>query len=302
MLQLGQEPASGADHMDFAQPTNFDDALTLKAERPDALPIAGGTDVMIELNLDRRRPEIVLDLTRIAALSEVSEHDGWLRVGAGVTYAHVIAEFADRLPGLVLAARAIGSPSVRNRATIAGNLGSASPAGDCHPVLLACRAEVEAVSSNAGPRRIEIDEFFLGPRRNALRNDELIAATWLPTVSGPQQFSKVGRRNAMAESVCSFALTIDRQRGQIGPGIGSAGPTPLRAEEAETFLANVFDEDGLWESQLGPSSAALAHFGELVAAAASPIDDIRASAAYRRHALGVLATRTATWTRTEAVA
>lgn len=281
--------------MDFQQPTRLDDALALKAERPDAVPIAGGTDVMADLNRDRLRPEVVIDLTRIPELGEVAEHDGWLRVGAGVTYARVIRELGGPLPGLALAANTIGSPSIRNRATVGGNLGSASPAGDCHPVLLACRAEVEAVS-NQGLRRIDAEAFFVDRKRTALRDDELIAATWLPAASGPQQFSKVGRRNAMVKSVCSFALAIDRQRRRIGAGIGSAGPTPLRAVRAETFLTGVFEEEGLWESPRGLAESAAARFGELVAAAARPIDDLRGSAAYRRHALGVLARRTAVWT------
>jgi CO/xanthine dehydrogenase FAD-binding subunit len=283
--------------VEFLQPTTLDEALAAKAGQPEALPIAGGTDVMLDLNFDRRRPELVLDLTRIDGFDDVSEQDGWLRVGAGVTYTDVIDELGDRLPALAAAARSIASPLLRNRATIAGNLGTASPGGDCHPVLIASGGEVEAVSQARGARRIAADDFFVGPGRNALEADELIAATWLPPASVSQQFAKVGRRNAMAKSVCSFALVIDADRKTVGAGIGSAGPTPLRAREAEAFLAGVYEEHGLWASDAPVPASALERFGELVAAAARPIDDVRGSADYRRHVLGVLARRTVSWTR-----
>ena len=282
--------------MEFLQPRSLPEALAAKAERPQAVPIAGGTDVMVELNFDRRRPEAVLDLTRVPELSAWEAADGGLRVGAGVTYTQVIAELAGDLTGLAIAARTVGSPQIRNRGTIGGNLGSASPAGDCHPPLLAVGAEVEVASSSAGgSRRIPIDEFFTGPKQSALAPGELICAVHLPAATGPQQFAKVGTRNAMVIAVCSFALALDPGRGRVGTGIGSAGPTPLRAPEAEEFLQGVLSSEGLWESRGRIEEAASARFGELVAGAARPIDDVRGTAAYRVHALGVLARRTLTW-------
>jgi CO/xanthine dehydrogenase FAD-binding subunit len=119
--------------MDFATPTSWADALAAKAERPDCVPIAGGTDVMVELNFDRRRPPALLDLTRVPELTEWSRMDGGVRVGAGVTFARVMCELADLAPGLAMASRTVGSPQIRTRGTIGGNLGSASPAGDAHP-------------------------------------------------------------------------------------------------------------------------------------------------------------------------
>jgi CO/xanthine dehydrogenase FAD-binding subunit len=280
--------------VDFLQPKSLREALEAKAERPEALPIAGGTDVMVELNFDRGRPAAILDLTRAAELAGWDRDGRSLRVGAGVTYTRVIAELAAALPGLALAARTVGSPQIRNRGTIGGNLGSASPAGDCHPPLLAVGAEVELVSP-AGTRRLPVQEFFTGPKQSALRDDELIAAVHLPAAAGPQQFAKIGTRNAMVIAACSFALALDPERRRVGTGIGSAGPTPLRAAEAERFLEDVLDEEGLWESRAPPGEAAAARFGELAAAAARPIDDVRGSAAYRVHALGVLARRTLAW-------
>ncbi|MDQ6636377.1 MAG: FAD binding domain-containing protein, partial [Candidatus Dormibacteraeota bacterium] len=206
----------------------------------------------------------------------------------------VISELSDRLPGLALASRSVGSPQIRNRGTVGGNLGSASPAGDAHPALLASRASIE-VSSVRGSREIPVDEFFRGPKRNALKPDELIAAFWLRPAPGPQQFAKVGTRNAMVIAVCSFGLALDVEQQTVGTGIGSAGPTPLRAVEAERFLAEALADGNHWRSGQPLPQSARERFGELVAQAARPIDDVRGTAAYRRRALAVLARRTFAW-------
>ena len=280
--------------MDFLQPTTWTEALAAKAAYPDAMPIAGGTDVMVEINFDRHRPPAFLDLTRVSELTEWGSEGGMLRIGAGVTYARVIGELGDRIPGLAMASRTVGSPQIRNRGTVGGNLGSASPAGDAHPPLLASRAIVE-LASVGGTRRLPLHEFFVGPKRNAMRKDELIAAFLIEPAQGPQQFSKVGTRNAMVIAVCSFGLAIEPERRRVGTGIGSAAPTPVTAPEAEKFIQDVLDEHDLWRTRAPISEAALARFGELVAAAARPIDDVRGTAAYRRHALAVMARRTFTW-------
>jgi len=280
--------------MEFLQPRSLEEALAAKAERPEAVPIAGGTDVMVELNFDRRRPEAVLDLARVPELAAWDREDGRLRVGAGITYTRAIAELADTLPGLAIAARTVGSPQIRNRGTVGGNLGSASPAGDCHPPLLAMGAEVE-VASTAGRRRVPVAEFFTGPKKSALDPTELICAVHVPAATGPQQFAKIGTRNAMVIAVCSFALVLEPERGRVGTGIGSAGPTPLPATEAERFLQGVLDTEGLWASRAPIGDRASARFGELVAASARPIDDVRGTAPYRVHALQVLARRTLAW-------
>src|SRR6266851_7332086 len=157
--------------MEFFQPSSWRDALEMKFAHPDAVPIAGGTDVMVELNLDHNRPAAFIDLTRVRELGEWGMEGGLLRIGAGVTYTRLVDELADRLPGLAIASRTVGSPQIRNRATVGGNLGSASPAGDCHPSLLAAGAEVE-VESVRGARRVDIDEFYVGVKRNALAADE----------------------------------------------------------------------------------------------------------------------------------
>jgi len=248
----------------------------------------------VALNFDRARPQAILDLTRVPELRDWEADDGRLRIGAGVTYTRLIEELGERLPGLAMASRTVGSPQIRNRGTVGGNLGTASPAGDGLPPLYVSDAEVELASAT-GTRRLPVAEFVTGPKRQSAREDELIAAFHLPAATGPQQFAKIGTRNAMVIAVCSLALAIWPERRAVCACIGSAGPTPIRADEAEAFIAGVLDEEGLWEGRGALAPSALERFGELVAAAAAPIDDVRGSAAYRRHALGVLARRTLTW-------
>jgi CO/xanthine dehydrogenase FAD-binding subunit len=289
--------------MDFLQPTSWADALAARAERPDAVPIAGGTDLMVDLNFDRRRPGALLDLGRVAELREWTADDGAggvgggsiVRLGAGVPYTRIIDDLGDRLPGLAMAARTVGSPQIRIRGTVGGNLGSASPAGDAHPPLLAAGAVIEVASAARGARRIPAADFYTGVKRNALAADELIAAVLVPAAAGPQQFCKVGTRNAMVIAVSAFACALHPDRRAVGTGIGSAAPTPRRAPEAEDFLAGELESAGLWDSRGELPDALARAFGERVAAAASPIDDVRGSAAYRRHSLSVMARRAATW-------
>jgi CO/xanthine dehydrogenase FAD-binding subunit len=280
--------------VDFIQPVSWDEALAARAANPAALPIAGGTDVMVELNFDARRPDALLDLGRVPGLADWSADNGRIRLGAGLTYARIISELGGSLPGLAMAARTVGSPQIRNRGTIGGNLGAASPAGDCHPPLLAAGAEIE-VASVRGTRVLPAADFYTGVKRNALAPDELIAAIWIPPAAGPEQFSKIGTRNAMVIAVISFSIGLYPGTRRVGTGLGSAAPTPRRAAAAEEFLAGALAEAGLWESRGELPDAIVTEFGEQARAAAVPIDDVRGSAAYRRHALAVLARRTLRW-------
>jgi CO/xanthine dehydrogenase FAD-binding subunit len=280
--------------MEFLQPTSWGEALAAKAARPAAVPIAGGTDVMVELNFDARRPAALLDLTKVPDLTRWSAEGGIVRLGAGVSYARVISELGDRLPGLAMAARTVGSPQIRNRGTVGGNLGAASPAGDSHPPLLAAGAGIE-VASVRGVRTIPAGDFYTGVKRNALAEDELIAAVLIPQVAGPQQFSKIGTRNAMVIAVASFCISLNAADRTVGTGIGSAAPTPRRAVDAELFLAGALAEDRLWDSRAALPASVVSEFGEKVKAAASPVDDVRGTAAYRLHGLAVMARRTLTW-------
>lgn len=251
-------------------PRSLGEALRLKAEHSGAVPIQGGTDVMVELNFDRARPEVLLNLNEVTDLRGWSRENGSLRLGAGLTYAEAMTgEPAAALPALAEASRTVGSPQIRNRGTIGGNLGTASPAGDALPPLLIESAEVE-VASVRGQRSIPLGEFLVGVKRNALEDDEIIVSVLVRPSGQPQTFMKVGPRNAMVIAVCSLAVIADRELGELRAAFGSASPT--------TRLVTVaLDEaDG---------------FPDRVAEATSPIDDVRGSAAYRRHALRVLTQR-----------
>ncbi|MEU6797814.1 FAD binding domain-containing protein [Nonomuraea wenchangensis] len=280
--------------MDFLRPTTWAEALAAKADQPEAVPLQGGTDVMVEINFAVRRPPVLLDLTRVAELREWSVAGGECRIGAGVPYRVIVEELGGVVPGLAQAARTVGSPQIRNRGTVGGNLGAASPAGDSHPPLLAAGAVIEVESRDGGVRTIPAAEFYLGVKRSALRPDELIRAVRVASAPGPQYFSKVGTRNAMVIAVCSFAIALDPARRRVGTGIGSAAPTPRRAEEAEDLMARELDWDA---PTLDP--ALVERFGRLCARAAAPIDDVRGTAAYRLRALDVMARRTLTWAWTD---
>jgi len=254
--------------VDVLTPRSLDEALRLKSEQPGTIPIQGGTDLMVALNFDRIRPEVVLNLNELAELRGWSRENGTLRLGAGLTYTEAMT-LAEDLPALAEASRTVGSPQIRNRGTIGGNLGTASPAGDALPPLLIEGAEID-VASVRGSRRVPIEEFHVGVKQHALEPDELIVAVHLTPSRQPQTFMKIGPRNAMVIAVTSLALVADREHGELRAAFGSAAPTPRLVtaplDEADTFP-------------------------EQVAAAASPIDDVRGTAAYRRHALRVLTRR-----------
>jgi CO/xanthine dehydrogenase FAD-binding subunit len=251
-------------------PRSLEEALGLRAEHPGARPIAGGTDLMVALNAERERPDALLDLGRVPELRGWRRDGDELVLGAAVTYTEAASgELASALPALAAASRTVGSPQIRNRGTLGGNLGTASPAGDSLPPLMIEDARVE-LAGTRGTRTLPLNEFLIGPKRNALGDDELVVALRVRPSGAPQTFMKVGPRNAMVISICSLALSADRGRGELRAAFGSSGPVvslvtaPL--DEAESFA-------------------------ERVVAAASPIDDLRGTAAYRRHALGVLTRR-----------
>ena len=272
-------------HVEIAR--TLDDALAYLASRSDAEPIAGGTDLMVEINFGRRRPAALVTIDRIPELRELSA-DGHVRMGAGVTYTRMLDEEI-RSPALRQAARTVGSPQIRNAGTLGGNLGTCSPAGDTLPVLAALDAAV-ILRSVLGERRIPFSEYMTGPKKSVRRPDELaLAAVW-DDAGEAQVFMKAGTRNAMVIAIASLALVIDRRRRRVGIAMGSSGPTIIRAGEAEAFARGLLDERG-WERPSRHGEAALAELGSRVASAARPIDDVRGTAAYRRHVLSVMAQR-----------
>ncbi|WP_432072623.1 FAD binding domain-containing protein [Streptomyces wuyuanensis] len=280
--------------MDFLRPAGWEEALAAKAEHPTAVPIAGGTDIMVEINFDHRRPEYLLDLNRITELSEWEVGEESVRLGASVPYTRIMENLRTELPGLALASHTVASPQIRNRGGVGGNLGTASPAGDAHPALLAAGAEVE-VESVRGTRLIPIDEFYTGVKRNALAPDELIRAVHIKKADGPQQYSKVGTRNAMVIAVCAFGIALHPETRTVRTGIGSAAPTPVRAEAAEEFLNAALAEGGFWDSGEIITPSIAKQFAQLASGACNPIDDVRGTARYRRHAVGIMARRTLGW-------
>lgn len=277
--------------MRFLRPADLAEACEMKAAEPDLVPLAGGTDVMVGLNFGRGRPRGLLDLSRVGELRERCADGSWLRLGAGMTYARMIGELASSAPALATAARTVGSPQIRNRGTLGGNLGTASPAGDGLPPIVATGGRVE-LASVRGTRIVPVGEFFIGPRRNALAPDELIAAVHVPIRPGPQQFAKMGTRNAMVIAIATVAVALDTGRRRVGVGLGAVAPTPIRAGSAEDFASEVLD----WNTGTPPDRDTAARFGALVADAASPIDDVRGTAGHRRRVVAVLAARCLTWT------
>jgi CO/xanthine dehydrogenase FAD-binding subunit len=256
--------------VDVLTPGSLDEALRQKAERPDALPIQGGTDVMVDLNFDRARPPALLNLNEVAELRGWSRENGTLRLGAGLTYTESMrAPVAELCPALAEASRTVGGPQIRNRGTIGGNLGTASPAGDALPPLLVYGAKLVLQSAKAS-RTLPLSDFLVGPKQNTLEPDELIVAVLVPAAGLRQTFMKVGPRNAMVIAVVSLALCVDEERGQVRAAFGSAGPVP------RLVSAPLVEREEL---------------PERVATAASPIDDVRGTAHYRRHALRVLTER-----------
>jgi CO/xanthine dehydrogenase FAD-binding subunit len=248
-------------------PRTLAEALRLRAEHEDAWPVQGGTDVMVALNFDRGRPARLLNLNEVIELRGFTQENGALRLASGLTYrAFEQGLLRDVLPALAEASRTVGSPQIRNRGTIGGNLGTASPAGDALPPLLVEGAEVECTSVR-GVRRVLLGEFVTGVKRNALEPDELITAVWVTPSRAPQTFMKIGPRNAMVIAVVSLAVSAGDE---LRASFGSASPRPVLVtaprEEADSFA-------------------------ERVAAAAAPIDDVRGTERYRRHALRVLTER-----------
>ena len=274
--------------MKVAHPRTLDEAFDALERLPDAQLLAGGTDFVVEVNFGHRRPPAVVGLRRVGELRGWRREDGELVLGAGLTFTEIENELAGELPALAAAARTVGSPQMRNAGTLGGNLGTASPAGDSLPVLAALDAKV-VLASRAGERTLGLGGFVTGVKRTALRQGEIIREVRVPRLRGPQQFLKVGTRNAMVISIACAGLVVDLDGRAVRCGLGSVAPTPVRAAEAEAFIAGAID----WDGPSAPGDA-ITRFGELAAAAASPITDHRSTAEYRRRAVQVIATRALT--------
>lgn len=270
-------------------PTTLSEALVALTAMPDAQVVAGGTDLMVEVNFNRRKLADVIGLRKIESLTHwsVSPDGISLTIGAGLPYAAMEhGTIAELVPALAQAARTVGSPQIRAVATLGGNLGTCSPAGDGLPVLAALEAVIHLQSSTA-KRDVPFQDFMVGVKRNTRAADELIIGVTVPVLAGWQGYSKVGVRNAMVIAVASACLVIDATGGTIRLALGSVGPTILRCREAEMWFASRHEI-----SSVNPVSAILAkEFGQRAASEARPIDDHRSTANYRRHAIEILACR-----------
>jgi CO/xanthine dehydrogenase FAD-binding subunit len=282
--------------MSIVMPTSVTEAVSALASCDAAMVLAGGTDLMVEINDGRLRPGHDAAVQLIVALDRIGELRSWrlersptvdrLFIGAGLTWSELMDPSLERLaPALAQAARTVGSPQIRNAGTIGGNLGTCSPAGDGLAVLAALDAVVHLVSHEAS-RDLSIDAFMVGPKRTALAAGELILGVSVPVVEGWQSYAKVGVRNAMVIATASACLVADTAAQRISIALGSVGPTVLRCGEAEAFISEHID----WDASTVSSQSAQ-RFAEMVAATARPRDDHRSSAAYRRHAVRVLAER-----------
>jgi CO/xanthine dehydrogenase FAD-binding subunit len=268
------------------------DAYAVLAEHGDRVRvIAGGTDLMVLMNAHQLAANDFLDIWRVRELRGISDAGGHLRIGALTTYTELICSplVQQSAPALVAASRTVGAVQIQNRGTLGGNVVNASPAGDSLPVLAAFDARI-VLRSRRGERRLPFGEFMTGPKRSARAADEIVVGAEWSDPGPAQTFLKVGTRNAMVIAVASLCLVIDRARRAVRVALGSCGPTIMRAREAEAFAGGLIDEAG-WDSPLDASEASLRRFGELVATAARPIDDVRGSARYRRHVLAVMARR-----------
>jgi len=251
--------------LDLRRPRSMDDALRiLQDERPT--PIAGATDVYVALNFGTLTTRRFVDIWPLRELRAITPLDGGVRIGALATYTSLVRSplVRRRLPMLVDAARQIGGVQIQNRGTLGGNVANASPAGDSLPVLAAAGATL-ALRSASGERRVPIDEFYTGYRTSVMRPDELIVAIEIPAIDGAQWFRKVGTRAAQAISKVVMAgvrSTPPRL------AIGSVAPTVLRLPRTEAALG---------------SGASLDEAAATLADEIHPIDDLRSTAAYRRH-------------------
>jgi CO/xanthine dehydrogenase FAD-binding subunit len=259
--------------MDFTAATDLDNLLDLKAQQPDARLLAGGTDLMVEINLAHYRPPGVVSLRRVDELKQVTSE----RIGAGVTWSSL--EQCDHT-ALAQAARTIGSPQIRAAGTIGGNVATASPAGDGLPWIAAADAKIVVQSKERGERTVPWRDFFIGVKRTSLASDEVVTGVTVPEdLPEAQEFAKVGSRNAMVISTVSCVV----MRGDDGfrVALGSVAPTPIRAPRAEEMI----------NAESTISDSVLEEFSRIVSDEVQPITDHRSTEAYRRHAAGVLARR-----------
>jgi carbon-monoxide dehydrogenase medium subunit len=276
----------------YHAPRTVAEALDLLAQHGDACRlIAGGTDLILEIERGVRKQEIIVDISRIPGLGTIERRNGTLSLGALVTHNQVVgaSETVAYAFPLARACWLVGAPQIRNRGTVAGNLVTGSPANDTIAPLWAMDATVTLASRDRGERTLPFDRFFLGVRKTALQPDEMLVRIDVPALKPTERgtFLKLGLRQAQAISVVNVAVIVEFadernthhvSRARIA--LGSVAPTIVRAAAAEAYLAGKDLTDAVVEQA-----------AELTASAARPITDVRGSADYRRDMVRVLTAR-----------
>lgn len=272
---------------DYFAPVTLPEALEMLAQRPEAVPLAGGTNILVQVKEGHRSETALLSLTRLPELAQITHGDdpsGGLVIGAAVTMRRIAGDpwIQRGYPALAAAAGLIGSVQTRNMATIGGNLCNASPSADTAPPLLAFDAQA-VLASIDGERVLPLAEFFVGPGVTALRAGELLKELVIPGSAARFGSAYVRHipRAAMDISVvgvaAGVALEADQTISQARIALGAVAPTPMRAITAERLITSHQMDDRL-----------LAEVGSAAASEAQPVDDVRASIAYRRHLVNVL--------------
>lgn len=245
--------------------------------KPGAMILCGGTDLLVKMRSGLVAPRLLLDISDLAELRDVHATDERIEIGAAVTHSELLASqtVKENLPLLTMVLAKLGSVQIRNRGTIGGNLVNASPAADTAIPLLLYEAEAVLMGLQ-GERRIRLEEFFRGPGKTTLARGEFLRAVLvpIPTTTFAPFFHKVGRRKALTIAIVSLGALLRLKEDvveEIRLAVGSVAPKPLRLRGVEALLN---------EQQL--TEALIAEARTLTAQSVSPIDDIRASAAYRR--------------------
>ena len=262
------------------------DALTAKQKNPSARFVAGGTEIVADQNLGIFQPGGYVSLRAINDLCRIEMVPEGLRIGAGCTVAQMMVDkLTASTPLLGKAARAFGTRQVRNRATVGGNIASGLPDRTLVVCLLALNAIVH-LQSLKNQRAIPLEQFLVGTNKTAIMPEEIVIAVTVPNAKGFQDYNMIGPRNAQFFATVSMALVIDDVNRAVRLALGNAGPTALRAHEAEKFAVATID----WRNHQVTEEIA-AEFGEIASKNCNPVSDVTAGEKYRRHAIKVMARR-----------
>ena len=274
-------------NFEFTQPRDVPEALKALTGKGQIVPVAGGTNVLVNMKRAPLEADLIVDLTRLEALEPISSDNGSIRLGAGVTFARLL----DWSPGGAVEGLmhpmcvAFAGPLIRNLATVGGNICDASPAADVSPPLLALDASVSLESASGGTRTLPLSEFFQGVRKTARRENELVTSVGFSKPNNDERwfYYKLGKRKADAISIVSIAMMAKLAGGRVERvriALGAVAPVAMRAFEAEEILRG----EPLNDTTIAAAAVAAARESQ-------PIDDFRASGAYRRQMVEVLVKR-----------